>query len=90
VLVIAAPVLIDVDLSDDLALEACAIAAESTVGRFAYTEARRELWFEHAILGDDLQEVELMHAVRTVAETADAIDERLAAAHGGRRYHDLA
>jgi hypothetical protein len=31
-----------------------------------------------------------MHAVRTVAETADAIDERLAAAHGGRRYHDLA
>ena len=90
VLVVAAPVLVDVDLSDELALAACAIAAEGTVGRFAYTEPRRELWFEHAILGDDLQEVELLHAVRTVAETADAVDERLAAAHGGRRYLDLA
>jgi hypothetical protein len=46
------------------------------------------LWFEHAILGDDLQEIELQHAVRTVAETADAVDERLAATHGGRRYSD--
>jgi hypothetical protein len=90
VLVVAAPVLVDVDLSDELALAACAIAAEGTVGRFAYTEPRRELWFEHAILADDLQEVELMHAVRAVAETADAVDERLAAAHGGRRYLDRA
>ena len=90
VLVVAAPVLIDVDLSDELALDACAIAAEGTVGRFAYTEARRELWFEHAILGDDLQDAELMHAVRAVAETADAVDERLAAAHGGRRYLERA
>jgi hypothetical protein len=31
-----------------------------------------------------------MHAVRAVAETADAVDERLAAAHGGRRYLDRA
>jgi hypothetical protein len=90
VLVIAAPVLIDVDLTDELALAACAIADETTVGRFAYTDARRELWFEHAILADDLQEVEVMHAVRAVAETADAVDEKLAAAHGGRRYLDLA
>jgi hypothetical protein len=87
-IVLAAPVLVDVDLTDQLALDACAIAAEGPVGRFAYTDARRELWFEHAILGDDLQEPELMHAVQQVAETADRVDERLAAAHGGRRYHD--
>ena len=87
-LVVAAPVLVDVDLTDELALEACAIAARGPVGRFAYTAARRELWFEHAILADDLLEVELLHAVRAVAETADAVDEHLAAAHGGRRYLD--
>jgi hypothetical protein len=87
-IIVAAPVLVDVDLTDQLALEACAIAAEGPVGRFAYTPQRRELWFEHAILGDDLQEVELQHAVRVVAETADAVDERLAATHGGRRYSD--
>ena len=90
VIVVAAPVLVDVDLTDELALAACAIADRAPVGRFAYTGARRELWFEHAILGDDLQEVELLHAVRAVAATADAVDESLAAAHGGRRYLDLA
>lgn len=87
-IIVAAPVLIDVDLTDQLALEACAIAAEGPVGRFAYTPDRRELWFEHAILGDDLQESELLHAVQAVATIADRVDERLAAAHGGRRYSD--
>ena len=90
VLVAAAPVLVDVDLTDELALEACGIADQGPVGRFAYTAARRELWFEHAILGDDLQDGELMHAVAAVAATADAVDDQLAAAHGGRRYLDLA
>ncbi len=88
-IIVAAPVLIDVDLTDQLALDACAIAAEGPVGRFSYTPERRELWFEHAILGDDLQESELLHAVSTVAETADAVDERLAATHGGRRYVEM-
>lgn len=88
-IIVAAPVLIDVDLTDQLALDACAIAAEGPVGRFSYTPERRELWFEHAILGDDLQESELLHAVTTVAETTDAVDERLAATHGGRRYVEM-
>lgn len=87
--IVAAPVVIDCDLTDDLALEACAIAAEEPVGRFSYTDERRELWFEHAILGDDLQESEIVHALDAVAATADRVDERLVAAHGGRRYSDL-
>lgn len=87
--IVAAPVVIDCDLTDDLALEACAIAGEEPVGRFSYTDERRELWFEHAILGDDLQESEIVHALEAVAATADRVDERLVAAHGGRRYSDL-
>ena len=86
----ACPVLIDVDLTDELALAAMAIADETAIGRFAYTEARRELWFEHTILGDDLQEVELLRACDAVAEVADREDDRLAAEFGGRRYLDLA
>ena len=89
-IIVAAPVVVDVDLTDQLALAACTIAGDAPVGRFAYTAERRELWFEQAILGDDLQEVELLHAVGVVAKTADAIDEQLVAAHGGRRYLDLA
>ncbi len=85
----AAPVVIDCDLTDDLALEACAIAAEEPVGRFSYTDERRELWFEHAILGDDLQESEIAHAIDAVSATADRVDEGLVATHGGRRYLDL-
>lgn len=88
--VVAAPVVIDCDLTDELALEACAIAQETVVGRFAYTPERRELWFEHAIVGDDLQEQELVHALDAVAATADGVDERLVGAHGGRRYLDRA
>jgi len=88
-IIVAAPVVIDCDLSDELALEACAIASEGPVGRFSYTPDRRELWFEHAILGDDLQESEIVHALDAVAETADAVDDRLATQHGGRRYLDL-
>ncbi|MFM7552723.1 MAG: T3SS (YopN, CesT) and YbjN peptide-binding chaperone 1 [Actinomycetota bacterium] len=88
--VVAAPVVIDCDLTDEFALEACAIAQETVVGRFAYTPERRELWFEHAIVGDDLQEQELAHALDAVAATADGVDERLVGAHGGRRYLDRA
>lgn len=87
---VACPVLLDIDLSDELALDAMAIADATAIGRFAYTEARRELWFEHTILGDDLQEVELLRACEAVAEVADREDERLATAYGGRRYLDLA
>jgi len=89
-IIVAAPVLIDCDLSDELAIAACGIADATTVGRFAYTTERRELWFEHAIIGDDLQDNELQHAIDSVAGTADAVDEQLVAAHGGRRYLDLA
>jgi hypothetical protein len=87
---VACPVLIDVELTDELALAAMEIADRTTIGRFAYTAARRELWFEHTILGDDMQEVELLRACEAVAEVADREDDRLATSFGGRRYADLA
>jgi hypothetical protein len=85
----SAPVLSDVDLSDGLALRVAEIGAESPFGAFAYLGGRRELWFQHAILGDDLDIAELEAAIGTVSAVADDWDERLAEAFGGLRYADL-
>jgi hypothetical protein len=86
---VAAPVLIGVDLTDALALDAHEIAASHALGRFAYSGERAELWCEHAILGDDLDPEELELAMDVVAEIADGSDDRLQAAHGGKRYADV-
>jgi len=85
----SAPVLSDIDLSDDLAMRVAAVAAETPFGAFAHLGGRRELWFQHAILGDDLDVVELEAAIGIVSEIADGWDDRLAAQFGGLRYADL-
>jgi hypothetical protein len=65
------------------------VAEASPGARFAYFPEQRELWVEHALLADDLQAEELKTAVDIVAAVADGNDDRLQAAHGGRRYADL-
>ena len=72
----SSPVLSDIDLTDDLALELMRLAAESPFGCYSYQPARREVWFEHVILGDDLDRPELEVAIQVVAETADGQDDR--------------
>jgi hypothetical protein len=86
----SSPVLSDVDLSDELALELLRLSAAQPFGGYSYVPSRREVWFEHVILGDDLDRVELESAIEVVAETADGDDDKLVASFGGRRYADLA
>src|SRR5437763_11875178 len=85
----SSPVLSDIDLTDDLALELMRLAATSPFGCYSYQPARREVWFEHVILGDDLDRPELEAAIQVVADTADGQDDTLAGRFGGRRYADL-
>jgi hypothetical protein len=85
----SAPVLSDVDLGDGLAVRATELTAGTRFGAFMHLPERRELWFQHAILGDDLDEVELDAAIDAVAAIADDWDDRLAAEFGGKRYADL-
>jgi hypothetical protein len=85
----SSPVLSDIDLTDELALELMRLAAESPFGCYSYQPARREVWFEHVILGDDLDRPELEAAIQVVADTADGQDDTLAGRFGGRRYADL-
>ena len=86
---VASPVLVDVDLSDALAVDAYRLYADRPVGRFSYLPERRELWLEQVLLGDALNVEELTSAVDAVSGLADGEDDRLQAAHGGRRYQDL-
>ena len=85
----SSPVISDVELSDELALELMRLSAAQPFGGYAYIPSRREVWFQHAILGDDLDRVELESAIEVVAETADSQDDMLAERFGGRRYADL-
>jgi hypothetical protein len=86
---VASPVLSQVELGDALALRALEIADGSPLGRFSYLDERKELWFEHTLLGDALDPDELQLAVDTVARAADSEDDALAASFGGLRYADL-
>ncbi len=85
----SSPVLSDVDLTDELALRLLELSDASPFGAYSYLPSRREAWFEHVILGDDLDQVELETAIDIVATTADGEDDELAARFGGRRYADL-
>ena len=85
----SSPVLSDVDLSDALALRLHELTSEGPFGGFVYLPARREVWFEHVVLGDDLDAVELETGIDAVATVADGQDDALAAEFGGRRYADL-
>jgi hypothetical protein len=85
----SAPVLSNIDLSDGLAVKVVELTAQTPFGAFAHLDGRRELWFQHAILGDDLDKVELEAAIGIVADIADGWDDRLAAEFGGLRYADL-
>ena len=60
---VASPVLSRVELGDALALRALELADGSPLGRFSYLQERQELWFEHTLLGDALDPVELELAV---------------------------
>jgi hypothetical protein len=85
----SSPVLSDIDLSEALALRLLALAADGAFGRFLYVPSRREIWFEHVVLGDDLDPVEFETALEAVARIADGSDEALRAEFGGKRYADL-
>jgi hypothetical protein len=86
---LSSPVLSGIDLSAELAHELLRLTAEQPFGRYSYAPARREVWFEHAILGDDLDKIELESAIDVVATNADGHDDALAERFGGRRYADL-
>ncbi|HEY3763519.1 MAG TPA: YbjN domain-containing protein [Gaiellales bacterium] len=86
------PILQEVDEADQRGaiLEALNdLNAASRFGRFVYYPELRVIALEYDLLGDDLQEAELLNAVGLVAETANAQDEELKVILGtGLRYQE--
>jgi hypothetical protein len=85
----SSPVVSDVDLGGELALHLLDVAATTPFGAFLHIPARREVWFQHIVLGDDLDAVEFEAAIETGATMADGWDDQLATRFGGKRYADL-
>ena len=86
------PILQEVDEADQRGaiLEALNdLNAASRFGRFVYYPELRVIALEYDLLGEDLQESELLNAVGLVAETANAQDEELKIILGtGLRYEE--
>lgn len=61
---------------------------ESAFGRWAYYQDEGVLALEYDMIGDHLQEPELMGALTTVAMLADHQDDQLQVLFGGRRATD--
>ena len=57
-----------------------------TFGHFAYDEAAQSVWFIHNLLGDFLDEAELVTAVQMVATQANDHDDVIRAKFGGRLF----
>ncbi len=85
----SSPVLSDIDLSDELAVRLLPLETATPFGSFIYVPARREVWFQHVVLGDDLDLTEFEQVIDVVATTADDHDDELQSEFGGKRYADL-
>lgn len=60
-----------------------------TFGRFALDVEHQAIWFDEALLGEEFREEELRFAVKMVATTADAWDDRLKQMFGGSTFQEV-
>ena len=58
-------------------------------GKFSLDTEGKAVWYEHVLLGDDLDAEELFVAVAAIALTADEYDEQVAKMARGKRVADL-
>jgi hypothetical protein len=58
-------------------------------GRFALDAEHRSIWFDETLLGEQFREEELQFAIRMVASTADAWDDRLKQMFSGATYQEV-
>lgn len=57
-------------------------------GRFALDTEHHSIWFDETLLGEHFGDEELRFTVQTIAETADAWDDRLKKMFGGMTYQE--
>jgi hypothetical protein len=83
-------VLFDVDVATKLALkEVNRLNMTSQFGRWVYYSKSRTVSVEYDLLGDHLQENELMTGLTALARAADYHDDQLQGMLGGRRAFEV-
>lgn len=90
VISIHAPLLADVEPSPELFKHVALHADDNVWGHLHAneTDGKITLGFSHMLLGDYLDEQELVLAVGAVLGTADELDDELQKLFGGRRFHE--
>ncbi|MEA3502277.1 MAG: YbjN domain-containing protein [Actinomycetota bacterium] len=89
---LGAPVLFEVPITDDLYRY---VAQHSNTWRFGALGLNESddgttiIDFTHTLLGDTVDEAELLWAVGAVTSTADDLDDELQSKFGGKRVGDL-
>jgi len=85
---IAAGVLLEIDPSPLLWETIARTNKDYLIGKLCYWPEDRSLLYEYFMLGDYLDEEELLTALTMVAYTADHLDDELQKILGGRRIFD--
>ncbi|MEN8159883.1 MAG: YbjN domain-containing protein [Myxococcota bacterium] len=78
-----------VDVTPELGLFLARLNFGLMFGRFALDTEHRSIWFDETLLGEKFREEELRFAIRMVAGTADAWDDRLKQMFGGATYQEV-
>ncbi len=58
--------------------------ADEVFGRFVLIPQEKVIWFEHILLGDNLNSEELITAIKIISSTANANDEWISNMTGGK------
>lgn len=61
---------------------------ELRVGKFGYAKDGNTIWYEHSVLGNNMDYDEFFSAMAMVVTTANEHDETIAGMVGGKRYID--
>jgi hypothetical protein len=89
--VLSAPVLLEVKLTPGLFKEVAQRTDKYWVGSLVLEEGdggTGNLLFKHVLLGDTLDEDELLWSLTAVSQTADGLDDEWRARFGGSRLED--
>lgn len=89
--VLAAPVLLGVDLTPELFKELAQRTNSYWVGSLVLEDTaggKGNIFFKHILLGDTLDEEELLWSLSAVSRTADDLDDEWRPRFGGSRLED--
>ena len=89
--VLSAPVLFEVKLTPELFQEVAKRTDKYWVGSLVLEEGdggTGHIFFKHVLLGDTLDEQELLWSLAAVSQTADGLDDEWRPRFGGLRFED--